>query len=146
MLTPQFLLPMHHEIVVDLFAGGGGASTGIELAIGRAVDVAVNHDGEAVSLHQANHPQTRHYCSMRPTQHPTNNDVLRAPPGVPHEECQPLAITRIGYTDGALAVRSYWQPNQQEREALAAGALVCFECWGTTHPPVALSVDGVATA
>lgn len=63
MLTPQFLLPMHHEIVIDLFAGGGGASTGIELAIGRAVDVAVNHDAEAVSLHEANHPQTRHYCS-----------------------------------------------------------------------------------
>lgn len=77
---------------------------------------------------------------MRHTQHPTNNDVLRAPPGVPHEECQPL---RIGYTDGTLGVRSYWQPSKQEREALAAGALVCFECWGTTHPPVAIGVDGV---
>ena len=63
MLTPQFLLPIHSEIVVDLFAGGGGASTGIEQAIGRAVDVAINHDAEAISLHQANHPQTTHYCS-----------------------------------------------------------------------------------
>lgn len=63
MLTPQFLLPIHDEIVVDLFAGGGGASTGIEQAIGRAVDVAINHDAEAISLHQANHPQTTHYCS-----------------------------------------------------------------------------------
>lgn len=63
MLTPQFLLPIHNEIVVDLFAGGGGASTGIEQAIGRAVDVAINHDAEAISLHQANHPQTTHYCS-----------------------------------------------------------------------------------
>lgn len=63
MLTPQFILPMHTELVVDLFAGGGGASTGIEQAIGRHVDVAVNHDTEAVSLHTANHPQTRHYCS-----------------------------------------------------------------------------------
>ena len=63
MLTPQFLLPIHSEIVVDLFAGGGGASTGIEQAIGRPVDVAVNHDAEAISLHQANHPQTMHYCS-----------------------------------------------------------------------------------
>lgn len=63
MLTPQFLLPIHGEIVVDLFAGGGGASTGIEQAIGRAVDVAINHDAEAISLHQANHPQTVHYCS-----------------------------------------------------------------------------------
>lgn len=63
MLTPQFLLPLADELVVDLFAGGGGASTGIELAIGRPVDVAVNHDPEAVSLHQANHPQTRHFVS-----------------------------------------------------------------------------------
>lgn len=63
MLTPQFLLPIHREITVDLFAGGGGASTGIELAIGRAVDIAINHDPEAVSLHQANHPQTQHYVS-----------------------------------------------------------------------------------
>lgn len=63
MLTPQFLLPIHHELVIDLFAGGGGASTGIEQAIGRAVDVAINHDPQAVALHQANHPQTLHYVS-----------------------------------------------------------------------------------
>ena len=63
MLTAQFHLPIHRELVVDLFAGGGGASTGIEQAIGRAVDVAVEHDPEAVSLHQANHPQTQHHVS-----------------------------------------------------------------------------------
>lgn len=61
MLTPQFLLPVHNELVVDLFAGGGGASTGIEQAIGRPVDIAVNHDAEAVSLHTINHLQTEHY-------------------------------------------------------------------------------------
>jgi DNA (cytosine-5)-methyltransferase 1 len=60
MMHPQFGLPLHGEIVVDLFAGGGGASTGIEQAIGRPVDVAINHDPEAISLHQANHPQTVH--------------------------------------------------------------------------------------
>lgn len=63
MLTPQYLLPLDDELVVDLFAGGGGASTGIEQGIGRHVDIAVNHDPEAVSLHQANHPQTLHYVS-----------------------------------------------------------------------------------
>ena len=63
MLTPQFKRPIHGELVVDLFAGGGGASTGIEQAIGRAVDIAINHDPEAVALHQANHPQTRHFVS-----------------------------------------------------------------------------------
>lgn len=61
MLTPQLLLPAHNELVVDLFAGGGGASTGIEQAIGRPVDIAVNHDPEAVSLHAVNHRQTEHY-------------------------------------------------------------------------------------
>ena len=63
MLSPQFVLPLAHELVIDLFAGGGGASTGIEQAIGRHVDIAVNHDPAAVSLHQANHPQTRHFVS-----------------------------------------------------------------------------------
>lgn len=63
MLSPQYLLPIAHELVVDLFAGGGGASCGIEQAIGRHVDIAVNHDPQAVSLHEANHPQTRHYVS-----------------------------------------------------------------------------------
>jgi DNA (cytosine-5)-methyltransferase 1 len=63
MLSPQFLLPIHHELVIDLFAGGGGASTGIEQAIGRSVDIAINHDPEAVALHQANHPQTLHFVS-----------------------------------------------------------------------------------
>ncbi len=63
MLSPQFSLDLHREITVDLFAGGGGASTGIEQAIGRPVDVAINHDPEAISLHAANHPQTLHYTA-----------------------------------------------------------------------------------
>ncbi|MGN6024622.1 DNA cytosine methyltransferase [Alcaligenes faecalis] len=63
MLTPQFQLPVHDELVVDLFAGGGGASTGLEQALGRHVDIAVNHDPEAIALHTINHPQTEHYVS-----------------------------------------------------------------------------------
>lgn len=50
------------EIIVDNFAGGGGASTGIELAIGRSVDIAINHDPNAVAMHSTNHPDTLHYC------------------------------------------------------------------------------------
>lgn len=49
------------EIVVDNFAGGGGASTGIEVAIGRSVDIAINHDPAAIAMHRANHPTTEHY-------------------------------------------------------------------------------------
>lgn len=49
-------------ILVDNFAGGGGASTGLEAALLRDVDVAINHDPEAVAMHAANHPRTRHFC------------------------------------------------------------------------------------
>jgi len=52
---------MMREIVVDNFAGGGGASTGIEIAIGRNVDIAINHDPAAIAMHRANHPTTEHY-------------------------------------------------------------------------------------
>lgn len=51
-----------NEIIVDNFAGGGGASTGIEMAIGRSVDIAINHDPNAVAMHTTNHPNTLHYC------------------------------------------------------------------------------------
>lgn len=50
------------ELIVDSFAGGGGASTGIELALRRSPDIAINHDAEAIAMHAANHPTTRHYC------------------------------------------------------------------------------------
>ena len=50
------------ELIVDNFAGGGGASTGIELATGRSVDIAINHDPAAIAMHRANHPATKHYC------------------------------------------------------------------------------------
>lgn len=53
---------MKHEIIVDNFAGGGGASTGIELAIGRSVNIAINHDENAIAMHETNHPDTLHYC------------------------------------------------------------------------------------
>lgn len=50
------------ELVVDNFAGGGGASTGIEMATGYSVDIAINHDPEAIRMHKANHPYSKHYC------------------------------------------------------------------------------------
>jgi DNA (cytosine-5)-methyltransferase 1 len=68
----QMRLNLGHELVVDLFAGGGGASEGIRLALGRDPDVAVNHDPEAVAVHAANHPATVHYIE----------DVFRVDPVV----------------------------------------------------------------
>jgi len=50
------------ELIVDNFAGGGGASKGIETAVGRWVDIAINHDPEAIAMHRVNHPNTLHFC------------------------------------------------------------------------------------
>lgn len=55
-------LDLGSELIVDNFAGGGGASTGLERAFGRPVDIAINHDPEALAMHAANHPHTKHFC------------------------------------------------------------------------------------
>ena len=55
-------LSLFREIIVDNFAGGGGASTGIEMATGMSVDIAINHDPAAIEMHKLNHPDTEHYC------------------------------------------------------------------------------------
>ena len=80
---------------------------------------------------------------MRPTQHPSNNGVLRAPSGATVDECRALAITRLRYENGQDVVCSFWQPSDAERAAIAAGALIQFTAWGVTHPPVWVGVDGI---
>lgn len=59
-----YTLPLHlgTELIIDNFAGGGGTSTGLEAAFGRPVDIAINHDPEALAMHAANHPHTKHLC------------------------------------------------------------------------------------
>lgn len=54
--------PILRLVFADLFAGGGGTSTGIELALGRSPDLAINHDPEALAMHERNHPTTKHLC------------------------------------------------------------------------------------
>ncbi len=49
-----------NELIIDCFAGGGGASTGIEMALGRQVDIAINHDPDAILMHRTNNPDTLH--------------------------------------------------------------------------------------
>lgn len=51
---------MKGELIIDCFAGGGGASVGIEMALGRPVDIAIDHDPEAIRMHKVNHPDTIH--------------------------------------------------------------------------------------
>jgi DNA (cytosine-5)-methyltransferase 1 len=58
----QLDLHLPQELIVDNFAGGGGASTGLEMALGRPVDIAINHDEIAIKTHSENHPDTVHYC------------------------------------------------------------------------------------
>jgi DNA (cytosine-5)-methyltransferase 1 len=64
MKRDNFTLPLAllDELIIDNFAGGGGASEGIEEAFGRPVDIAINHNAEALAMHAANHPHTAHYC------------------------------------------------------------------------------------
>lgn len=55
-------LDLGSELIIDNFAGGGGTSTGLERAFGRPVDIAINHDPEALAMHAMNHPHTKHLC------------------------------------------------------------------------------------
>lgn len=81
---------MQSGLVVDLFAGGGGASVGLEAALGRPVDVAINHDAVALAVHRANHPRTRHLeadiWEVRPIEATRGQpvDVLWASPDCTH--------------------------------------------------------------
>lgn len=61
-MRPQLALPFPGELIIDNFAGGGGTSTGLEAAFGRPVDIAINHDPEALAMHALNHPYTKHLC------------------------------------------------------------------------------------
>lgn len=80
---------------------------------------------------------------MNPTQHRSSNDILRPPPGATNEQCRPLAITRVVYEpSGMRAVVSYWQPSADDLRLLNEGRPIYMSCWGTTHPPVAIGVDG----
>jgi DNA (cytosine-5)-methyltransferase 1 len=71
--------PQDDEIVVDFFCGGGGAGTGLEMGLGRAVTVAKNHNPAAISMHTVNHPAARHYTT----------DVFE---GDPDQECGGRAV------------------------------------------------------
>ena len=59
----QLNLDIHQKLIVDLFAGGGGMSIAFEMAFGRSPDIAINHNDDALSMHRANHPQTRHFIA-----------------------------------------------------------------------------------
>lgn len=78
---------------------------------------------------------------MNKIQHPSNNLVLGAPPGMSIDECSALAVTRVQYKDGSIALRSYWKPSREELALLNKGFNVCLEILSESHPPVILSVE-----
>lgn len=79
---------------------------------------------------------------MNPTQHPSNNDVLRPPAGASVDECRALPITRVVYGETTPAVISYWKPSAEQLRLLNTGAPVWLSVLGMTHPPMAIGVDG----
>ena len=85
-------------LIIDNFAGGGGASTGIEMALGRSPDVAINHDAEAVALHQANHPDTMHLCQ----------NVWKADPREVVRQASARRCAALGIPFRELPVRFAW--------------------------------------
>lgn len=85
-------------LYIDNFAGGGGASTGIEMALGRSPDVAINHDAEAVALHALNHPDTLHLCQ----------NVWKADPIDVVREASVRRCAKLGIPFRLLRVRGLW--------------------------------------
>lgn len=124
----QLLLDISHELVVDLFAGGGGMSEGIELALNRHPDIALNHNEDALSLHAANHPQTEHLMA----------DV--------REVC-PYKATRgrkVGYLHASPDCRDHSQAKggqPRDRKTRALSWVVLH--WAGTVRPRVISLENV---
>lgn len=85
---------------------------------------------------------------MQPIKHHSSNDVLGPPPGVSPDLCVPLPITRVIYdhpwdsSKSMPGVVSYWRPTPEQIALLNAGSPVFLSFWGSTHPPVAVGVEG----
>ncbi|HEX7907311.1 MAG TPA: DNA cytosine methyltransferase [Paraburkholderia sp.] len=121
-------LALGHELIVDNFAGGGGASTGIERAFGRAIDIAINHDGEALAMHAANHPTTKHYTE----------DVFAVHPGFITGE-QPIGLAWFSPDCKHHSKAKGGKPREQKIRGLAWVALK----WATFQVPRCIALENV---
>lgn len=117
------------ELLVDNFAGGGGASTGIEMAFGRSVDIAINHDGEALVMHTANHPGTAHY----------QEDVFDVHPGFITGQRQ-IGLAWFSPDCKHHSKAKGGKPRDQKIRGLAWVALK----WGALQKPRCIAIENVA--
>ncbi|MDN7456539.1 DNA cytosine methyltransferase [Burkholderia cenocepacia] len=121
-------LDLGSELIVDNFAGGGGASTGIELAFGRPVDIAINHDGEALAMHAANHPDTQHLCE----------DVFDIHPGFVTQQ-QPIGLAWFSPDCTHHSKAKGGKPREKKIRGLAWVTLR----WATFQFPRAIALENV---
>jgi DNA (cytosine-5)-methyltransferase 1 len=121
-------LDLGSELVVDNFAGGGGASTGIEMAFGRPVDIAINHDGEALAMHAANHPETKHY----------REDVFDIHPGFVTNQ-QPIGLAWFSPDCKHHSKAKGGKPREQKIRGLAWVTLK----WATFQMPRCIALENV---
>lgn len=119
---------MRHGLIVDNFAGGGGASTGIEQATGRPVDIAINHDPVAIAMHEANHPYTRHYCE----------DVWEVDP-IEATQGRPVALCWLSPDCKHFSKAKGGQPVEKRIRALAWVAVR----WAATVRPRVIILENV---
>jgi len=126
--TTTLPLGFPHELIVDNFAGGGGASTGIEQALRRPVDIAINHDGEALAMHAANHPQTAHH----------REDVFAIHPGfVTHQ--MPIALAWFSPDCKHHSKAKGGKPREKKIRGLAWVTLK----WGAFQMPRSIAIENV---
>ena len=127
----QFSLALNSqddELVVDFFCGGGGAGTGLEMGLGRKVDVAKNHSPAAISMHTANHPHARHFTT----------DVFE---GDPDAECQgrPVGWFHMSPDCTHHSQAAGGQPRKREIRNLSWIGLK----WGGKKKPRVISLENV---
>ncbi|MES2879175.1 MAG: hypothetical protein V4713_12195 [Pseudomonadota bacterium] len=116
-------------LLLDSFCGGGGASLGMEMAFGRPVDIAINHDGEALAMHIANHPHTAHY----------QEDVFDVHPGFITGN-RPIQLAWFSPDCKHHSIAKGGKPRDQKIRGLAWVALK----WGALRKPRAIAIENVA--
>lgn len=90
MNRPPLLRLSLDELIIDSFAGGGGASLGIEMALGRSPDIAINHDAEALAMHAINHPNSLHLSMARSMRwsRPSSPNTTATPANAQDRRCR----------------------------------------------------------